>query len=83
MPFPEFAQFHGNCACPAFVHASSCSAWRWCLPVVLIAIVLSLRMSGASVRNKVPLLPWFMVMFVALSLLKSVTDLPDALLGAV
>jgi uncharacterized membrane protein YadS len=52
------------------------------LPVVLIAIVLSLRMSGTSAGGKVPLLPWFMVMFVALSLLKSVTDLPELLLNA-
>jgi uncharacterized integral membrane protein (TIGR00698 family) len=53
------------------------------LPVVLIAIVLSLRMSGTAAKGQVPLLPWFMVMFVALSLLKSITDLPDALLDAV
>lgn len=37
-------------------------------------------MSGASRKSDFRWLPWFMVMVVALSLLKSVTDLPGALL---
>jgi uncharacterized integral membrane protein (TIGR00698 family) len=51
------------------------------LPVVLMVIVLSLRGRGAG--GKVPLLPWFMVLFIALSLLGSVVTIPAAITGPV
>ena len=44
------------------------------LPVVLMAIVLALRGQGAG--GKVPLLPWFMLLFIALSALGSLVSLP-------
>lgn len=53
------------------------------LPVVLLIIVLSLRATHRGGAGKVPLLPWFMVLFLALSVLTSVTSLPLWLLGAV
>lgn len=51
------------------------------LPVVLMGIVLALRKQGAG--GKVPLMPWFMALFIALSLLGSVVDLPPVLTGPV
>jgi uncharacterized integral membrane protein (TIGR00698 family) len=54
------------------------------LPVVLIAIVLSLRAVGAGKTGaRVPLLPWFMVLFIALSATATAFDLPGGLTGAV
>ncbi len=55
------------------------------LPVVLIAVVLTLRARGlgGAPSARVPLLPWFMVAFIALSLTGSVVALPDWLTGAV
>jgi uncharacterized integral membrane protein (TIGR00698 family) len=54
------------------------------LPVVLIAIVISLRAVGAGRTGaRVPLLPWFMVLFIALSATATAFDLPGGLTGAV
>lgn len=54
------------------------------LPVVLIAIVLVLRVTGTGAgQGKIPLLPWFMVLFLALVALGSVIDLPQALVSQV
>ncbi|MFN4170230.1 MAG: YeiH family protein [Pseudorhodobacter sp.] len=54
------------------------------LPVVLVAVVLSLRISGAGTAGgKVPLLPWFMVLFLVLSATGSAIDLPASVTGAV
>ena len=54
------------------------------LPVVLVAVVLTLRATGAGAAGgKLPLLPWFMVLFLALSALGSVVDLPTAVTGTV
>lgn len=54
------------------------------LPVVLVAIALALRATGAgSAAARVALLPWFMVLFIALSAAASVAALPPALTGAV
>jgi uncharacterized membrane protein YadS len=49
------------------------------LPVVLIAVVLVLRAerTGAA-GGSIPLLPWFMVLFLALVVLGSTVDLPTA-----
>lgn len=53
------------------------------LPVVLVAIVLSLRATGAGGgAGRVPLLPWFMVLFLALSGIGSAVELPVWLVGA-
>ena len=54
------------------------------LPVVLIAIVLVLRVTqvGAG-QGKIPLLPWFMALFLALVALGSVLDLPPLLVAQV
>ncbi len=50
------------------------------LPVVLIAVVLTLRLTGAGRgAGRIPLLPWFMLLFIALVLLGSVADLPGPL----
>lgn len=50
------------------------------LPGVLIAIVLVLRMYGTRQgQGKIPLLPWFMVLFLALVALGSSVELPGAL----
>lgn len=50
------------------------------LPVVLITIVVVLRMTGQSAgQGKIPLLPWFMVLFLALVGLGGVVHLPDLL----
>ena len=54
------------------------------LPVVLIAVVLVLRMTGAGAgQGRIPLLPWFMVLFLALVLLGSLIELPGALVAQV
>jgi uncharacterized integral membrane protein (TIGR00698 family) len=54
------------------------------LPVVLIAIVLVLRVTGpGAVGGKIPLLPWFMVLFLALVALGSTIELPGALVAQV
>ncbi|TVP69688.1 MAG: putative sulfate exporter family transporter [Rhodobacteraceae bacterium] len=54
------------------------------LPVVLIAIVLVLRMTpvGAG-QGRIALLPWFMVLFLALVALGSAVDLPPVLVAKV
>ncbi|WP_084657676.1 YeiH family protein [Natronohydrobacter thiooxidans] len=50
------------------------------LPVVLVAIVLLLRATGTGAgQGKIPLLPWFMVLFLALVVLGSAVDLPELL----
>lgn len=54
------------------------------LPVVLIAIVLTLRATGAGrAEGRLPLLPWFMVLFLLLSATGSLIDLPLMVTGAV
>ena len=54
------------------------------LPVVLIAIVLVLRATGTeAAQGRIPLLPWFMVMFLALLALSSVAALPPILVAHV
>lgn len=54
------------------------------LPVVLILIVLVLRATRAGAGSgKIPLLPWFMVLFLALVGVGSVFDLPQALVAHV
>jgi uncharacterized integral membrane protein (TIGR00698 family) len=54
------------------------------LPVALIAIVLILRLSGVeAARGSIPLLPWFMLLFLALVVLGSVVDLPVVLVSQV
>ncbi len=54
------------------------------LPVVLVVIVLVLRLSGAGKgEGKIPLLPWFMVLFLALVALGSVITLPAGLVAQV
>lgn len=54
------------------------------LPVVLLAIVLVLRVTGTGAGDgKIPLLPWFMVMFLVLVVLGSVTTLPQGLVTQV
>lgn len=53
------------------------------LPVVLVAIVLTLRATATGGQGaRVPLLPWFMVLFLALSALASAVALPAGLLEA-
>lgn len=53
------------------------------LPVVLMAIVLVLRARGAGREGaKVPLLPWFMVLFLVLSILVSFDLLPAVAIAA-
>lgn len=47
------------------------------LPVVLILVVLVLRMTGnAAAQDSIPLLPWFMVLFILLVSLGSLFELP-------
>jgi uncharacterized integral membrane protein (TIGR00698 family) len=54
------------------------------LPLVLILIVLMLRLSGVGAgRGAVPLLPWFMLLFLALVLLGSFADLPIVLVSQI
>lgn len=55
------------------------------LPVVLVCIVLVLRVAGPgpAAGGRIPLLPWFMVLFLALVALGSAVDLPPVLVGHV
>ena len=53
------------------------------LPLVLVGLVLGLRATGRAGTGRVPLLPWFLVLFVALSVAGSVLDIPEALRAAV
>lgn len=54
------------------------------LPLVLIAIVLALRATGAgAAQGRIPLLPWFMLLFLALAGLGSVLELPAVLVAQV
>ncbi|MCC5962711.1 MAG: putative sulfate exporter family transporter [Rhodobacteraceae bacterium] len=54
------------------------------LPVVLIVIVLVLRMTPAGAgQGRIALLPWFMLLFLALVGLGSAVDLPPALVAQV
>jgi len=50
------------------------------LPVVLIIIVLALR---GGTGAKVPLLPWFMVLFIVLSILSTVVSIPKPISGTI
>jgi uncharacterized integral membrane protein (TIGR00698 family) len=51
------------------------------LPVVLVAIVLALRGHGAG--GKVALLPWFMLLFIALSLTGTLLPVPSAVASGI
>ncbi len=53
------------------------------LPVVLVALGLALRLVGLAGAGRVPLLPWFMLLFLALSVTGSLFDPPAALRAAV
>jgi uncharacterized integral membrane protein (TIGR00698 family) len=54
------------------------------LPVVLIVIVIALRLAGTSpAQDKIPLLPWFMVLFLALVAIGSFITLPQPLVSQV
>jgi uncharacterized integral membrane protein (TIGR00698 family) len=53
------------------------------LPVVLVGIVLALRVTGSGGSARVPLLPWFMLVFITLSAGGSLLDLPATLTGTV
>jgi uncharacterized membrane protein YadS len=54
------------------------------LPLVLIAIVVVLRATGQGAgHGKIPLVPWFMVLFLALVALGSTVDLPQSLVTQV
>ena len=54
------------------------------LPLVLIAIVVVLRATGQGAgHGKIPLVPWFMVLFLALVALGSTVDLPQGLVTQV
>ena len=54
------------------------------LPVVLVAIVLMLRATGAGRgQGRIPLLPWFMVLFLGLVALGSLVALPVVLVAQV
>jgi uncharacterized integral membrane protein (TIGR00698 family) len=54
------------------------------LPVVLIAIVLVLRATGtAGPGGRVALLPWFMVLFLALVVAGSLVEIPPAIIAQV
>jgi uncharacterized integral membrane protein (TIGR00698 family) len=53
------------------------------LPVVLMAVVLVLRWQGAGGGGKVPLMPWFMAVFILLSVTGSVVDLPASVTGPI
>ncbi|MFN4058871.1 MAG: YeiH family protein [Roseinatronobacter sp.] len=47
------------------------------LPVVLVAIVLTLRVTGAGTgQGRIPLLPWFMLLFLGLVVLGSLVNIP-------
>ncbi len=50
------------------------------LPIVLLAVVLTLRFAAVErPGGKIPLLPWFMVLFLALCVFGSLVGLPPAL----
>jgi uncharacterized integral membrane protein (TIGR00698 family) len=51
------------------------------LPVVLVAIVLALR--GHAAGGKVALLPWFMLLFIALSLTGTLLPVPSAVASGI
>lgn len=52
------------------------------LPAVLLGILLVVRAPATSKgRSRIPLLPWFMVMFLALVTVGSFLDVPDAVTG--
>lgn len=52
------------------------------LPVVLISILIVLRAAGTAGGSRaIPLLPWFMVMFLALVTTGSLLDVPSAVTG--
>lgn len=54
------------------------------LPVVLISVVLALRFGPhGGARGRIALLPWFMVLFLALAVLGSLVDLPPWLIDQV
>ncbi|MGY6410960.1 MAG: YeiH family protein [Alkalilacustris sp.] len=54
------------------------------LPVVLIAVALVLRLGPhGGAQGRIALLPWFMLLFLALVALGSVVDLPEALVDQV
>ena len=54
------------------------------LPVVLISIVLVLRATGTGgSKGRIALLPWFMVLFLALVALGSLVEVPDAIAAQV
>jgi uncharacterized integral membrane protein (TIGR00698 family) len=54
------------------------------LPFVLIAIVLVLRAAGAGgAGSRIPLMPWFMVLFVALVVLGSIVEIPAVVIAQV
>jgi len=54
------------------------------LPVVLIVVALALRLGPhGGAQGKIALLPWFMVLFLALVALGSVVDLPQAVVDPV
>jgi uncharacterized integral membrane protein (TIGR00698 family) len=54
------------------------------LPFVLIAIVLVLRATGsAGTGNRIPLMPWFMVLFVVLVALGSIIEIPAIIVAKV
>ncbi|MGY6548514.1 MAG: YeiH family protein [Roseinatronobacter sp.] len=54
------------------------------LPLVLVVIVLALRVAGQQGQGaRIPLLPWFMVLFLALMTVGSLVDLPSALVGSI
>ena len=54
------------------------------LPVVLVVIVLALRLTGVKgAGGRIPLLPWFMLLFLALVILGSSVALPAELVSLV
>jgi uncharacterized integral membrane protein (TIGR00698 family) len=54
------------------------------LPVVLISVVLVLRLTGAGTGSgRIPLLPWFMLLFLALVGLGSAVEIPGVLVEQV
>jgi uncharacterized integral membrane protein (TIGR00698 family) len=53
------------------------------LPVVLMAVVLVLRAQGQGGGGRVPLMPWFMGVFILLSVTGSLIALPEAVTGPI
>jgi uncharacterized integral membrane protein (TIGR00698 family) len=50
------------------------------LPVVLMLVALALRLgSHGAAQERIALLPWFMILFLALVILGSIVELPEAL----